>query len=69
METVNFSIPSISCSACSEKIQQGVKSLQGIENVSVDLKTQSVNVDYDPNSIGTEEIKNKIISMGYEVVQ
>ncbi len=69
METVSFNIPSISCSACSRKIQEEIKSLQGIENVSVDLKTQSVNVDYDPGSINSQEIKNKIISMGYEVTQ
>lgn len=68
MEKVSFNIPSISCSACSNKIQEGIKTLKGIGNVSVDLKSQTVNVEYSNDLVKPDEIKGKISSMGYEVV-
>jgi len=68
METATFNVPSISCSACSSKIQESVKSLKGVENVSVDLKSQQVNIDYNPDNIKPQEIKNYISQMGYEVI-
>lgn len=69
METVVFNIPSISCSACSEKITEGIKDMNGINNVSVDLKSQTVKVDYNPSEIKSKEISRKITSLGYEVYQ
>ncbi|HOQ00129.1 MAG TPA: heavy metal-associated domain-containing protein [Acetivibrio clariflavus] len=68
METATFNIPSISCSACSNKIQESVKTLKGVKNVSVDLKSQQVNIDYNPDNIGPQEIKKYISQMGYEVI-
>lgn len=69
METTTFSVPSITCNVCSTKIQQGVRELNGIENVSVDLKSKMVNVEYHPNAVQAKDIVNKVASMGYEVVQ
>lgn len=68
METATFNVPSISCSACSSKIQESVKSLKGVKNVTVDLKSQQVNIDYNPDNINPQEIKNYISQLGYEVI-
>ena len=68
MKTIQFNVPSITCSVCSGKIQKGIKSLKGIENVSIDLKSQMVNVAYNPQDVEAREIKGKVSSMGYEVV-
>ncbi len=67
METTSFSVPSITCSVCSNKIQEGLKTLDGIENVDVDLKTKMVNVQYDPSHLQPQDIRKKVSSMGYEV--
>lgn len=69
MESAAFSIPSISCSSCSNKIQEGVKELKGVGNITVDLKSQMVNVEYNPQEIQAQDIKKKISSMGFEVMQ
>lgn len=69
MDTVSFNVPSISCSACQNKIQKGIQTLKGIKNVAVDLKTQTVNVDYNPSEIEPGDISKKISSLGYEVMQ
>lgn len=68
METISFNVPSISCSNCSGKIQDAVSTLEGVNNVKVDLKTQTVHVEYNPDNIDPQEIKREISSMGYEVV-
>lgn len=69
METTTFTVPSISCSICSGKIKEGVGALNGVGNISVDLKSQSVNVEYDPSNLQPQDIKKKISSLGYEVIQ
>ncbi|AUS98464.1 heavy metal transporter [Clostridium thermosuccinogenes] len=69
METTSFNVPSISCSACAEKIQEGLKEMKGVGNVSVDLKTKMVNVDYNPADVKPQDIIGKVSSLGYEVSQ
>lgn len=69
METTSFNVPSISCSVCSNKIQEGLKSMSGIEDVNVDLKSKMVNVNYNPSSIQPQDIRKKVTSLGFEVVQ
>lgn len=68
METVAFNVPTLSCDACSDKIQKNVKGLKGVTNSSVDLKSQQLKVEYNPSDISPEEIKNHISKMGYEVL-
>jgi len=68
MQTASFNVPSIACSTCSSKIQQGIKNLKGVNGVSVDLKTQTVNVDFNPSEIRSQDIIRQISAMGYEVV-
>lgn len=69
METTTFSVPSITCSVCSNKIQEGVRQLNGIGDVSVDLKSKMVKVEYNPSDVQPTDIRKKISSMGYEVIQ
>lgn len=68
METTEFNVPSISCSVCSGKIQGGLKAMDGIETVNIDLKSQQVKVAYNPGEVKPQDIKKKIMAMGYEVV-
>lgn len=67
MKTDAFNVPTLSCSACSNKIQEGVRQIKGITNSSVDLKSQQLKVEYNPSDISPEEIKKHIFQMGYEV--
>ena len=69
METTSFNVPSLSCSVCSDRIQSGLRVLDGVEQVSVDMKTQSVNVSYNPAEVRLQDIGKKIASMGFEVLK
>jgi copper chaperone len=67
METTSFSVPSISCNVCSDKITEGIKTLNGINEVAVDLKTKMVKVGFNPQDIKPQDIRKKVVSLGYEV--
>ena len=69
METSVFNVPSISCSTCANKIKEGIESLEGIKNVSVDMKSQTVNVEHSPEVVNSLDIKKKISSLGFEAIQ
>lgn len=68
METT-FTIPSISCSTCSNKIQNELKDMNGVENININLKTQNVKVTFNQDVLKPQDITRKIASMGYEVIQ
>lgn len=68
MEKATFNVPSISCSVCSGKIKSGLQEINGVQQIDVDLKTQAVNVAFDPQVVSPSQIRIKIASMGYEVV-
>lgn len=68
MEKATFNVPSISCSICSGKIKDGLKNVNGVKGIEVDMKSQAVNIDYDPQAVTPGDIRSKITSMGYEVV-
>ncbi|MCX7712009.1 MAG: heavy-metal-associated domain-containing protein [Clostridia bacterium] len=69
MDTTVFNVPSLSCSICSNKIQEGLKSMNGVQDVSVDMKSQTVTIGYDASNIQPADIRKTISSMGYEVIQ
>jgi copper chaperone len=69
METTTFNVPSISCNVCSDKITNGIKTLNGISEVAVDLKTKMVKVDFNPEEIKPQDIRKKVASLGYEIAQ
>ena len=68
METT-FTVPSITCSICSNRIRTELEAMAGIEGIDVDLKAQTVKVSYNPSRYQPRDIRGKIADMGYEVLQ
>lgn len=67
METTVLNVPSITCSICSGRIQKELKNMDGIGDVNIDLNNQSVEVSYNPDAMKPRDIKNRIMTMGYDV--
>ena len=68
METT-FTVPSITCSICSNRIKTELGGMSGIEDINMDLKAQTVKVSYNPAQHQPRDIRGKIAAMGYEVLQ
>lgn len=64
-----FTVPSISCSICANRIKNELSAAEGIEGVDVDLKAQAVIVSYNAELQQPQKIQNKIADMGYEVLK
>lgn len=62
-------IQGMSCAACVRRVEQGLTSLEGVNSASVNLATEKAVVEYDPESVATEDIRAKVRDLGYEVVE
>lgn len=66
MEKVVIQVEGMSCEHCVRAIKGAVGALSGVQNVSVDLDTRSVTVDYDPGRVTLDDIKEEIRDQGYD---
>lgn len=60
-----FDVMGMTCSACSAHVEKSVSKLDGVSNVSVNLLTNSMQVEYDENTINSDGIIEAVISAGY----
>ena len=51
-----FDVTGMTCSACSSHVEKSVGKLTGVENVSVNLLTNSMQVEFDENKLDTAGI-------------
>lgn len=61
-------IGGMTCVNCQNKIETGLRNLDGIEQVSVSYQSGIARVVYDPNRISFHRIEKKIEELGYEVL-
>lgn len=60
-----FDVTGMSCSACSSHVEKSVGKLTGVENVSVNLLTNSMQVEFDENKLDTAGIIKAVEDAGY----
>lgn len=60
-----FSIIGMSCAACVSHVNKAVVHLKGVNNVDVNLLSNSMVVDYDENVVNINDIINAVSDAGY----
>lgn len=60
-----FDVAGMTCSACSSHVEKSVGKLTGVENVSVNLLTNSMQVEFDENKLDTAGIIKAVEDAGY----
>ena len=60
-----YNITGMSCAACSAKVERVVGKLEGVENVSVNLLTNSMQVEYKEDKLSSNDIIKNIADAGY----
>lgn len=68
MRKEQFAITGMTCSACSARVEKSVRSLQGIQEVSVNLLKNSMVVSFDEQQLTTEQIADTVKKAGYGAV-
>ncbi|PAF22114.1 heavy metal transport/detoxification protein [Terribacillus saccharophilus] len=67
MEKVTLNVQGMSCAHCVNSIEGNVGQLDGVDTVKVNLDEAKVDVAYDSDKVGLEEIKEVIEEQGYDV--
>jgi len=55
-----FDVYGMTCGACSAHVEKSVSKVEGVNNVSVNLLQNSMQVDYDESITGVEEIVKEL---------
>ncbi|MDR2514541.1 MAG: heavy metal translocating P-type ATPase [Christensenellaceae bacterium] len=66
---VTIPIGGMSCAACAQRIEKGLKKLDGVVRVSVNYATEKAALRYDPQRLRLSAIRETIQKLGYEALE
>ena len=69
MKKHTIAIGGMSCAACASRIEKSVGKLDGIIKAGVNFAAENLSVEYDEERITIQDIENKIINIGYDVLK
>ena len=60
-------VPDMECADCATKVERSIKALEGITDLSVNIMSRKVRVEYDPRTTDENKIAEVIQAAGYKV--
>ncbi|MGS0973774.1 heavy-metal-associated domain-containing protein [Candidatus Xianfuyuplasma coldseepsis] len=71
MQKATIQLETLTCPSCMQKIENGVKSLDGVDKKSIKVlfNSSKVRVEYDDEKVSIKDIENTIDKLGYEVIK
>lgn len=60
-----FDVTGMTCSACSSRVEKCVRKLEGMNDVTVNLLTNSMQVEFDDSKLTTNDIISAVTQAGY----
>lgn len=61
-------IVGMTCAACANRIEKGLKKLDGVKDATVNLAIERATVTYDPEKANLNTFQEKVRDLGYDVV-
>lgn len=65
MKTEKYNITGMACSACVAHVENSVRKLEGVQEVNVNLLTNSMSVEFNEKHLSSQEIINTVKEAGY----
>lgn len=65
MKKEKYTVTGMTCSACSSRVEKTVSHLEGVNEVSVNLLTGTMQVNYDEGKLSQTEIIDSVVKAGY----
>ena len=65
MKKTDFTVTGMTCSACSAFVDKSVRKVTGVQEVNVNLLSNSMTVEYDEKIANDEQIIKAVIDAGY----
>ena len=71
MQKATIQLETLTCPSCMQKIENGVKSLDGVskESLKVLFNSSKVRLEFDDEKVSIKDIENVIDKLGYEVLK
>ncbi|HFU3862418.1 TPA: heavy-metal-associated domain-containing protein [Streptococcus suis] len=71
MQKATIQLETLTCPSCMQKIENGVKSLDGVDKKSIKVlfNSSKVRMEYDDEKVSIKDIENAIDKLGYEVLK
>ncbi|MEA5083483.1 MAG: heavy metal translocating P-type ATPase [Lachnospiraceae bacterium] len=69
MEKQVLSIRGMTCAACAQRVEKGIKKLDGVTSVAVNFATEKATVVYNPQKVRLSIIKESIEKSGYKALE
>jgi len=71
MQKATIQLETLSCPSCLQKIEKGVKGLNGVkkDSVKVLFNSSKVKTDFDSKSVNIQDIEETIENLGYPVIK
>ena len=63
-----FPVLQMTCASCAISVESIIKSISGVINASVNFASESVKVEYIPTIVQVSEIRNAVVSIGYDLL-
>ena len=67
MTTTVLNVPDVSCEHCEKTIVGALSPVAGITSVKVDIPTKQVTVEFDPNQVSVDQMKDVLKEEDYPV--
>ena len=64
-----YKIGGMTCSACANRVERGIKKMEGMKDASVNFTTETLTVSFDENKVASNEIEKKVEVLGYSVIK
>lgn len=69
MKKISLKIEGMHCEGCSNRLTRVLKNLDGVNSANVSLENKEADIEYDENTLNTEEIKEAISDAGFEAIE
>jgi Cu+-exporting ATPase len=66
MTNKSLKIEGMTCAACAKAVERSAKKLDGVEEATVNLATEKLNINYDESKVSVKDIQDAIAKAGYK---
>jgi Cu+-exporting ATPase len=67
VKKISLPVEGMTCASCVARVEKTVAKMEGISNVSVNLATEKVSFEYDPEKVNLKELAAKVEDAGYKL--
>ena len=69
IERVTLKVNGMSCAACSARIEKAISPIKGVSKVEAVFSSNVVSIEYDPDVVSLDSLKNALAKSGYPVAE